>query len=83
MACNTGRSSFWKTIPFVGCCGLRPYPHGERILELGFHLRPQLWGTGLAMEAARAVIDYGFDDLSAMGLFAGHHPDNEASARLL
>jgi RimJ/RimL family protein N-acetyltransferase len=71
---------------FVGCCGLRPYPSGEpatTVYELGFHLRPQFWGQGLAMEAARAVIDHAFDSLSAASLFAGHHPDNTSSARLL
>ena len=71
---------------FVGCCGLRSYPSGEpagTIYELGFHLRPQFWGRGLAIEAARAVIDHAFDTFSATGLFAGHHPDNAASARLL
>jgi RimJ/RimL family protein N-acetyltransferase len=71
---------------FVGCCGLRPYPStdfAETVYELGFHLRTQFWGRGLAMEAARAVIDHAFDALSATSLFAGHHPDNAASARLL
>jgi RimJ/RimL family protein N-acetyltransferase len=68
---------------FVGCCGLRPYPHGEGMYELGFHLRPQFWGLGLAMEAACAVIAHAFDTLSAASLFAGHHPDNAASAHLL
>jgi len=68
---------------FVGCCGLRPYPHGERVYEIGFHLCPLYWGCGLAMEAARAVIEHAFDALDAGSLFAGHHPDNESSARLL
>jgi len=68
---------------FVGCCGLRPYPGGDGFYELGFHLRPRFWGQGMAMEAARAVIAHAFDDLGAASLFAGHHPDNAASARLL
>jgi len=71
---------------FVGCCGLRPYPLGEpagTVYEVGFHLRPQYWGRGLAKEAARAVIDHAFDALPTTSLFAGHHPDNAASARLL
>ena len=25
---------------FVGCCGLRPYPQGEHVFEIGFHLVP-------------------------------------------
>jgi ribosomal-protein-alanine N-acetyltransferase len=68
---------------FVGCCGLRPYPHGERVFEIGFHLCPLFWSLGLAKEAARSVIDHAFNVLGASSLFAGHHPDNESSARLL
>jgi RimJ/RimL family protein N-acetyltransferase len=68
---------------FVGCCGLRPRPPGATTLEIGFHLRPERWGQGLAVEAARAVIGFAFTALGAAQLFAGHHPDNAASARTL
>ncbi|HLW43519.1 MAG TPA: GNAT family N-acetyltransferase [Candidatus Acidoferrales bacterium] len=67
----------------VGCAGLRPYKLEERIHELGFHLRPEFWGQGLAEEAARVVIAYAFATLHAKALFAGHHPDNTASRHLL
>lgn len=66
---------------FIGCCGLRPYPAGG--YELGFHLRPEFWGKGYAAEAAHAVITYAFADLKAEKLFAGHHPDNHKSQKLL
>lgn len=67
----------------IGCAGLRPYRMEEGIFELGVHLRPEFWGRRLAEEAARAVIDYAFNILHAQSLFAGHHPANEASRRLL
>ncbi len=68
----------------AGCAGLRPYGReDEQLLELGFHFRPQYWGQGLAQEAARAVIAIAFEDLAVKGLFAGHHPENAASERLL
>jgi len=67
----------------VGCAGLRPYRAEEQVYELGIHLRHTDWGKGLAKEAAQAVIDYGFGTLGATALFAGHHPRNEASRRLL
>jgi len=67
----------------VGCAGLKPYGKQERVHELGFHLRPDFWGQGLATEAARAIIGYGFGTLGAEALFAGHHPLNEASRRVL
>lgn len=67
----------------VGCAGLRPYTNDGGVLELGFHLRPDYWGQGLAHEAARAVIDFAFGTRGIKSLFAGHHPENEASERLL
>ena len=68
---------------FVGCCGLRPYRPAERILELGVHIRSACWGRGYAAEAAAAAIAHAFGVLGAAGLFAGHHPENEASRHLL
>lgn len=54
-----------------------------RVYELGFHLLRSCWGRGLAAEAAQAVIAHGFGTLGAEALFAGHHPANEASRRVL
>jgi [ribosomal protein S5]-alanine N-acetyltransferase len=67
----------------AGCAGLRPYRPQERIYELGVHLRPKFWGAGLATEAGRAVIAYGFDTLKADAIFAGHNPRNEMSRNFL
>jgi ribosomal-protein-alanine N-acetyltransferase len=68
---------------FAGCCGLRPYQPEECIYELGFHFRSCYWGRGFATESARAVIAHGYDSLGAQGLFAGHHPENLASRKVL
>lgn len=65
----------------VGCCGLRPYSEGK--YEIGFHLRPEFWGKGYAVEVANAAIDYAFSVLHAKGLFAGHNPKNVASKKVL
>jgi RimJ/RimL family protein N-acetyltransferase len=67
----------------VGCCGIRPYDPPARIHEFGVHIRSACWRRGYAHEASRAVIDHAFDHLAARGLFAGHHPGNDASRRLL
>jgi [ribosomal protein S5]-alanine N-acetyltransferase len=67
----------------TGCAGLRPYRSENRIYEFGVHVRPSFWRQGLSSEAARAVIDYGFNILRAEALFAGHHPANHASRHLL
>lgn len=68
---------------FVGVCGLKPYKPAERIHELGYHLLPSAWGHGYATEAAAAVVEHAFGTLGAAALFAGHHPDNVASGRVL
>jgi RimJ/RimL family protein N-acetyltransferase len=67
----------------VGCVGLQTYGEEEQVYELGYHLRRAFWGQGLAKEAACTVIDYAFKALKAEALFAGHHPLNEASRRVL
>jgi [ribosomal protein S5]-alanine N-acetyltransferase len=67
----------------VGCCGLRSYQPANGIHELGFHLRPQYWGCGIAAEAASAVIGHAFTALGAQALFAGHYPANKRSGRVL
>jgi RimJ/RimL family protein N-acetyltransferase len=67
----------------AGCAGLQIYDEAEKVYELGYHLRRDAWGQGLAKEAAQAVIEYGFQELGAESLFAGHHPMNEKSRRVL
>jgi [ribosomal protein S5]-alanine N-acetyltransferase len=65
----------------VGCAGLRP--KAENLLELGYYLKPAFWGSGLATEAAAAVARYAFSVLNTQMLFAGHHPANRSSQRVL
>ena len=67
----------------VGCAGLRPYPAAPRTFEFGIHFRPAFWGKGLAAEAAQLVLAHAFHTLGAQAIFAGHHPQNHASRRLL
>ena len=60
---------------------MRPYK--EKTYEIGFRLRPKFWGQGFATEAATAVMEYACTSLGAERLFAGHHPDNKASQKVL
>ncbi len=68
---------------FIGCCGLRPSAAKKNVFELGFHLTKDNWGKGYAMEAADKVITHAFIYLNAAELFAGHHPANEKSRKIL
>lgn len=72
-----------STGELIGCCGIRPYKSETHCYELGFHLREKYWGQGYAAEAAKAAIDYSFHLLNAEKLYAGHHPQNKASEKLL
>ncbi|HWU56509.1 MAG TPA: GNAT family N-acetyltransferase [Rhizomicrobium sp.] len=51
--------------------------------ELGFLLRPDRWGLGLASEAVGAVIAHGFDGLGLKRLAAAVQTANQAAARVL
>jgi RimJ/RimL family protein N-acetyltransferase len=85
---NTHHFQYWpihllSDNEHVGCCGLRPYKLEDDIHELGFHLRPKYWGQGLAVEAAKILIDFAFETIGAKGLSAGHHPGNANSRKAL
>jgi [ribosomal protein S5]-alanine N-acetyltransferase len=70
---------------FVGCAGLRPwvYTPDEPNFEVGFHLAKRYWGQGFATEAAFGALDYAWQKLLLPKVYAGHHPDNLASERIL
>jgi RimJ/RimL family protein N-acetyltransferase len=66
----------------VGAVGLElELPH--RRAELGYWIGVPYWGNGYATEAARAVVQYGFDALNLNRIHATHFPHNPASARVL
>jgi RimJ/RimL family protein N-acetyltransferase len=51
--------------------------------ELGFLLRPDCWGAGLATEAVGAVIAHGFGTLGLTRLAAAAQVENHAAVRVL
>jgi RimJ/RimL family protein N-acetyltransferase len=80
---------YWKLIDndtgeMVGCCGIKPNDlNGEIIFETGFHLARAHWGKGYATEALERVVGHAFEQLRLPKLYAGHHPMNNASKRVL
>jgi RimJ/RimL family protein N-acetyltransferase len=52
-------------------------------LEIGWRLRRDRWGRGLATEAARELARYAFDVLDAPLVCAIRHPDNLPSQRVM
>src|SRR5215468_9201452 len=65
----------------IGACGfdMRDAPTPE----IGYWLGAPYWGQGFATEAARAVIDYAFEQLGHDALQAGARVSNPASRRVL
>ncbi|WP_407177939.1 GNAT family N-acetyltransferase [Bradyrhizobium sp. STM 3562] len=51
--------------------------------ELGYWLGVEHWGQGFATEAARAVIDYFFEEFDSDHLFAGARVTNPSSRNVL
>ena len=68
----------------IGGALLKPLPDNDdrptEHIEVGWHLAPAYWGQGYATEAARAVLDYGFDGLGLDEIHAVMFPWNTASA---
>jgi RimJ/RimL family protein N-acetyltransferase len=52
-------------------------------LEIGWRLRPDRWKQGFAIEAARRMAAFAFDELRAPLLRSVCHPDNPASASVM
>ena len=78
----------------VGAVGLRRYAATptayaascrglSKVMEFGFHLRPEHWRKGLAVEAGTAVLRHAFETLQVDAVFAGHNPKNEGSRKTL
>lgn len=64
----------------IGFCGFADgFPPD---VEIGWRLRPEYWGQGLASEIARAVMDYGWERFHFNRLIAVIQPANRASIRV-
>jgi [ribosomal protein S5]-alanine N-acetyltransferase len=67
----------------IGDCGLTVQRiDGADEIEIGYHVQRDLWGQGLATEAARACRDYGFAQLPVERLISIIRPENLASRRV-
>jgi [ribosomal protein S5]-alanine N-acetyltransferase len=67
----------------IGDCGLT-YQDVEGVaeLEVGYHLNKAYWGRGLATEAARACMDYAFNQLGCRRLTSLIRLENLPSRRV-
>jgi RimJ/RimL family protein N-acetyltransferase len=78
----------WATIhketgKFIGRCGLLPWTiDGQREVEVAYTIARDFWGQGLATEAARSILGYGFTQLHLSRLICLIDPENIASQRV-
>ncbi len=67
----------------IGDCGIiLQEVEGDRLYEIGYHLRHDFWGQGLATEAAIACRDWAFAHLKAERLISLIRPENLPSCRV-
>jgi ribosomal-protein-alanine N-acetyltransferase len=67
----------------VGCVSLREIDADHLQAELGYWIGVLYWNQGFATEAARAVVNLGFDRLGLNRIYAHHMARNPASGRVL
>jgi RimJ/RimL family protein N-acetyltransferase len=78
----------WATIYketgiFIGRCGLLPWTiNGRAEVEVAYLLAKEYWGRGLGTEAARAIAEYGFEQLQLSRLICLIDRDNQASIQV-
>lgn len=66
----------------IGHCGLQ-FIHVTSEVEVTYGLAKQYWRMGLASEAARACLRYGFEELKLGRIYALAEPENIGSHRVM
>jgi RimJ/RimL family protein N-acetyltransferase len=71
-----------ETCQLIGFVGLK-YLDSLKAVDVGYRLLPAYWNRGLATEAARASLDWGFATLGLGRIIGLVNPENVASVRVL
>lgn len=66
----------------IGFCGLE-HALGSDFIDIRYGLLQSAWGKGLALEAAKAIIDYGFNCLKLETIYGAAVPENRPSIEIL
>ena len=51
--------------------------------EIGYWIGEPFWGSGIATESVRAILEFGFNTLQLNKIHATHYTDNPASGKVL
>jgi len=86
------RLAMWATVYkpegiYIGRCDVYPHfgPAGGVVAgegSLAFYLAKEYWGRGLATEAGRAFVDFGFDELGLSRIVTAVQVGNDRSVRV-
>ena len=68
---------------FIGSCGFRTIDQANRRAEIGGELHPLFWGQGLPLEAVRAVLQLGFEQINLHSIEARIMPANRGARWIL
>ncbi len=72
-----------STGKLIGWCGLGPLEFDPSEIEIYYGLSPAYWGRGFTTEAAKALLQYGFETIGRSRIVAIVKPENIASQRVI
>ncbi|MFC4022358.1 GNAT family N-acetyltransferase [Oceanobacillus longus] len=67
----------------IGSCGFHNNVSQHFRTEIGFELSKEQWGKGIAAEAVKAIISYGYEHMNFMRIEALIEPPNRPSQKLV
>ena len=84
---SAGKRAVWAITDsadgaLLGAVGLH-FDLAHHKAEVGYWIAVPAWGKGIATEAVRRVIAFGFDDLALHRIDAQHYAENPASGRVM
>lgn len=80
-----GKWAVWERSSgtLIGMGGLTPWLfEGQNLVDITYRLRQSAWGKGYGIETAKALVEYGFNDLKLNEITATITPDNIASKNI-
>ncbi|MBR7184851.1 MAG: GNAT family N-acetyltransferase [Clostridia bacterium] len=67
----------------IGTCGFTSFDFAHNSAQVGYVLNPDYWGQGIAPEALRAVMAFGFRELALHRIEAHYIIGNDHSRRVM
>ncbi|KST66459.1 GNAT family N-acetyltransferase [Mastigocoleus testarum] len=67
----------------IGNCGIRINDIQQKEANIGYELNSQYWRNGYATEAAKTILQFGFQELQMHRIWSWCVAENTASARVL